>query len=189
LWYNIGMKPSLPCAFITIICCLKIGASNLYCTSSLQPNGVVHIDSDIWISHFHNTEYSCSQHGPATPWLMLIWQGICQKHLLWTEYIVYCHVMLGSIIKWLGQSIKQGRLHIILHFASLFKCSWSVLQIILKWTENGWSCMRCAFSFYQLVSLPSMLTGIKLTAEQNMWSKNMHTTGWLWFLYLWMVRK
>jgi len=82
--------------------------------------------------------------------------------------------MLGSVIKWLGQSIKQGRLHVILHFAPLFKCDWSVLQIILKWTENGWSCMRCAFPFYQFVSLPSMLTGIKLIAEQNMWSENVY---------------
>ena len=130
LWcdfYKIGMKPSLPYVFIIIICRVTIGASNLYCTSSLQPNGVVLIDSDIWISQFHNTEYSCSQHGLATPWLMLEWQGICQKHLLWTEFIVYCHVMLGSFIKWRGQSIKQGRLHAVLHFAPLFKCDWSIL--------------------------------------------------------------
>lgn len=139
----------------------------IYCTPSPQPNGVVQIDSDIWISQFHNTEHSYSQHGLATPWLMLEWQGICQKHLLWTEYIVYCYVMLGSIIKWRGQSIKQGRLHVILHFAPLFKWNCRILQIILKWTENVWSCMCCASPFYLLVSLPPVLTGIKLTAEQN----------------------
>lgn len=123
------MKPSLPYAFIIILCHLKIGASNPYSTSSLQPDGAVQIDSDTWISQLYNTEHNCSQHSPATLWLRLEWQGICEKHLIWIEYVVHCSVMLGSIIKQLGQLIKQGRLHMKLHFA-LFKSNWSVLQII-----------------------------------------------------------
>ena len=111
------------------------------------------------------------------------------KNIYSEQSTFYCHVMLGSIIKWLRQSIKQGRLHVILHFAPLFKCNWSTLQIILEWTENGWSCMRCAFPFYQLVSLPSMLTGIKWTAEQNMWSKNVyfiHAHHWVTLIPVFM---
>jgi hypothetical protein len=42
---------------------------------------------------------------------------------------------------------------------------------------NGQKMVRaacCASPFYLLVFLPSMLTGMKLTAEQNMWSKNVY---------------
>jgi hypothetical protein len=49
--------------------------------------------------------------------------------------------------------------------------------------------MCSAFSLHQLVSLLSVLTGINLTAEQNMWSKNfyvIHAHHWVILIPLFM---
>ena len=112
-------------------------------TASTVTTHTVHTDLDSWTPHLPNTAHSCTQHVPFTPWFTSEWPDNIiplPNHLLWCEYTVYPHVMLRHIIRPLGQSIYQGRLHMKLHSTPLFKSNWrvcnlndKVLGVEIKW--------------------------------------------------------
>ena len=143
-------------------------------TSSPITTHTVRTDLDNWTPQLPNTahNYTLSMfqsllgsylNGQATLYL-------CNKHLLCWKCIVYPHVMLCHIIKPLGQSIYQGRLHTKLHATPLFKSIWKVhdlndkvLGMELKRLELHMLC----FPPLTVCLLTCVLTGTKLNVQQN----------------------
>ena len=97
--------------------------------------------------------------------------------------VVSTVVAMCSIIKPLRQSIKHGKLHL----ASLFKSNCRVvrvnLKMFLKWSENGWSCVRSFSSVAARartdVSILLQLNSDNVTANRtsgHCWNNN--CAGW-----------
>jgi hypothetical protein len=117
---------------------------------------------DKLINRPRTTARRCSQHGLAIPWLTSEWPGsFIHMPKTFTVMAVHCrNVVIGLIIKWLGQLIKRCRTHSKLHFAPLFKWKWRFLRIIRQCffeTEGKRSCML----------FTPALSEVKLSDEDN----------------------
>lgn len=91
---------------------------------------------------------------------------LCQKHLLWWEDTVYPHVMLGHIIKPLGQSIYQGRLHMKLHTTPLFGSNWIIWQSFRKEDKMAGTAYAVLPSLTACLFI-CMLRGTKWTVQKD----------------------